>query len=424
MIVRELITLLGFKLEDGAQKKYAKQIEETKDKTNLLSGAVRGVSGAFQAFAAIAAGAGFIALGKSIIDATAQADRYSASLGILMGNQEKANKLVNEVSNLAVGNIYGDEAVLAGVQGLMQFGIAGDDAIDTIQRLGDIANGSGVALSSLGLNMGQVFAKGKADATDLKQFVLQGFDVVGIVSQQTGKSRAEIEKAGVSYEQTAAALKQLTSEGGKYYGMMDKISNTLGGLIGQLGALKDSIAMTIGLNVNDKLKDILRHILKIGRAMQDDLVSAGTRAFEAILTGIAQVIIFFKVIEMRMQKFGGAFTALEALFADVFGFLADVAMSATPFLLNLAQLILLSFKPIEAFVRPVLESLKPVFKDVFGFLAGILESLLPFVDALTPVFKQLGNSVASIITTAWGIISPFLDKAKKGGDPQSMIGGV
>jgi phage-related protein len=413
MTVRELVTVLGFELNDAPLKKYDKQIDSTKEKSNALANVAKGINTAYTV-AAAAVGAGFALIGKSIVDATIMADKYRTSIGVLMGDQEKANKIISELASSDFSNIYGDEAALSGAQGLMQFGIAGDEAFEVMQRLGDIANGSGAALSSMGLNMGQVFAKGKADAVDLKQFVLQGFDVVGVIAEQTGKSREVIEKAGVSYEQVAGALKVLTSEGGKYYGMMNKVSNTLGGLIGQLRALADSIAMNIGLGVNDKLKDIIRYVLQAGRAIQEDLVNLGIKVFESLIHTIESVIIFFQVLQNRMKKFGGAFTPLKSLFSDVFSFLRSAIQSAIPLLMGLMQLFLLVFKPIQAFVSPVLEALKPVIKDVFGFLAGIIESLLPLVDTLTPIFQQIGTSIASIITTVWNSISPYLGKLGKG----------
>jgi hypothetical protein len=57
VVVRELITLLGFKLEDGPQKQYDKQIDATKTKSNALAGAARGIGTAYKlAAAAVAVG--------------------------------------------------------------------------------------------------------------------------------------------------------------------------------------------------------------------------------------------------------------------------------------------------------------------------------------------------------------------------------
>lgn len=396
MTIRELITFLGFKIDDGTLKEYERKVESAKKKSSDLSNAVGGIGKAVKLIGGVAAAAGITALGKSILDTTGEVEQYRVTLGTMIDDQEKANKIIHDLDYSPVSDFYGTAAAIGGLQGMVTFGMQAEDASETLTRLGDIAQGNGEAFKSLSLNMGQVFAKGKADATDLKQFVGQGFDVVGEVSKMTGKSRAEIEKAGVSYEQCAAALKHITSEGGKYNGMLAKQSKTLPGLIKQFQSLTAAIKEGIGSNVIDRIKDIMSAVLNLGRSMQDNIVAVGTKAFEAILNAIADVYIAFHLLKQEMEKYGGAFTAIKALLKDVFGFMESIFQSSRPFILAIAKAILLAFKPIEAFVKPVLESLKSIFKDVFSFAAEIIEQLLPVIDALTPAFKYLGESVGKI----------------------------
>lgn len=396
MTIRELITFLGFKIDDGTLKEYERKVESAKKKSSDLSNAVGGIGKAVKLIGGVAAAAGITALGKSILDTTGEVEQYRVTLGTMIGDQEKANKIIHDLDYSPVSDFYGTAAAIGGLQGMVTFGMQAEDASKTLTRLGDIAQGNTEAFKSLSLNMGQVFAKGKADATDLKQFVGQGFDVVGEVSKMTGKSRAEIEKAGVSYEMCAKALEHITGEGGKYNKMLEKQSKTLPGLVKQFQSLTAAIKEGIGSNVIDRIKDIMSAVLNLGRSMQDNIVAVGTKAFEAILNAIADVYIAFHLLKMEMEKYGGAFTAIKALLKDVFGFMESIFQSSRPFILAVAKAILLAFKPIDAFVKPVLESLKPIFKDVFSFVAEIIEQLLPVIDALTPAFKYLGESIGKI----------------------------
>ena len=397
MTIRELVTYLGFKIDDKTLTEYNRKVESAKKKSADLSSAVGGIGKALKFIGGAVAVAGITALGNSILDTTGEVEQYRVTLGTMIGDQEKANKIIHDLDYSPVSDFYGTAAAIGGLQGMVTFGMQAEEASDTLTRLGDIAQGSGGAFKSLSLNMGQVFAKGKADATDLKQFVGQGFDVVGEVSKMTGKSRAEIEKAGVSYEQCAAALKHITSEGGKYNGMLAKQSKTLPGLKKQFQSLTAAIKEGIGSNVIDRVKDIMKAVLDFGRSMQDNIVAVGTKAFEAILNVIADVYIAFHLLKQEMEKYGGAFTAIKALVKDVFGFMESVFQSSRPYILAIAQAILLAFKPIEAFVRPVLEALKPLFKNVFGYAAEQINALLPFINALTPAFAKAGDMIAGLI---------------------------
>lgn len=405
MTIRELVTFLGFKIDNGTLKEYEKKVDSAKKKSADLSNAVGGIGKAVKLIGGAVAAAGVAALGKSILDTTGEVEQYRVTLGTMIGDQEKANKIIHDLDYSPVSDFYGTAAAIGGLQGMVTFGMQAEEASDVLSRLGDIAQGNGEAFKSLSLNMGQVFAKGKADATDLKQFVGQGFDVVGEVASMTGKSRAEIEKAGVTYEQCAAALTHITNEGGKYNGMLAKQSQTLPGLIKQFQSLSAAIKESIGTAVLGKVKDLMQYFLNLGRAMQDSIASVGTKVFGTILDGIADVIIAFELLKMRMEKFGGAFTPIKALVKNVFGFLADVLQSSIPFFMSIAEAVLLAFKPIQAFVSPVLEALKPIFKDVFGFGEKMIQQLLPVINSLTPAFKYLGNMVAKVFEKLQPIIS-------------------
>ena len=382
------------------------EIEKTKKKTDSLAASLNKIA---KIVGGIFALGRIISFGKGILDTTGEVEQYRVTLGTMIGDQEKANKIIHDLDYSPVSDFYGTAAAIGGLQGMVTFGMQAEEASDTLTRLGDIAQGNGEAFKSLSLNMGQVFAKGKADATDLKQFVGQGFDVVGEVSEMTGKSRAEIEKAGISYEQCAAALRHITGEGGKYNGMLAKQSRTLPGLIKQFQSLSAAIKESIGTAVLDKVKDLMQYFLDLGRSIQDGIVSVGTRAFKSVLNAIADVIIAINLVKIEMERFGGAFTPIKAILEDVFGFFGSVFQSSIPFLMSVAEAILLAFKPIQAFVHPILEALKPLFKDVFGFGAAQVSGLLPYIDALTSSFQKAGEFIAKII----GSVDSVLGKHKK-----------
>lgn len=175
MTIRELITFLGFKIDDGTLKEYERKVESAKKKSSDLSNAVGGIGKAVKLIGGVAAAAGITALGKSILDTTGEVEQYRVTLGTMIGDQEKANQIIHDLDYSPVSDFYGTAAAIGGLQGMVTFGMQAEDASETLTRLGDIAQGNGEAFKSLSLNMGQVFAKGKADATDLKQFVGQGF---------------------------------------------------------------------------------------------------------------------------------------------------------------------------------------------------------------------------------------------------------
>lgn len=374
MTVRELVTKLGFEVNDSGIKNYEKSIDSLKSKVGSLSKGLSGVGTIMKLVGSAVATAGIVALGKSILDTTGEIEQYRVTLGTMIGDQEKANQIIHDLDYSPVSDFYGTANAIGGLQGMVTFGMDAEKASETLTRLGDIAQGNSEAFKSLSLNMGQVFAKGKADATDLKQFVGQGFDVVGEVSKMTGKSRAEIEKAGVSYEQCAKALEHITNEGGKYYGMLQKQSQTIPGLIKQFQSLSAAIKEGIGTNMSDRVKSLLNDLLKIVRQYQDRIVELGTKLFNGILDAIVNVIGWVEVLAMRTNKFEGFRKLIEALIG-LFG--------------------ILSKEMIRAFTNVV-----PFIDKVAGALANVINFLNKhkvIVGEVLKAFLALGVGIAGTL---------------------------
>jgi hypothetical protein len=289
-----------------------KAVDSTKQKTESLTAAFMKANLIMSAVSK-GIGAAFSFIRDSVIGATAETERYRVTLGTMIGDQEKANKIIHDLdygegmfAGSKISDFYGTANAIGGLQNMVTFGMEAEKAGDILTRIGDIAQGNTEAFVSMSNNMGQVFAKGKADATDLKQFVMQGFDVGGEVAKQSGKSRDEIEKAGVTYEQTAGALRALTSEGGKYNGMLAKQMNTLGGVLKQFSSLKAATAEAIGTGISDNLKELLKYILEIGRAGQESFVNVFVKALNEVIHWIWQIIIMWKVLGYRIADMGDA----------------------------------------------------------------------------------------------------------------------
>ena len=120
----------------------------------------------------------------------------------------------------------------------------------TLRMLGDISMGDKEKLQSLTLAFSQMSASGRVCKEDLNQMVNAGFNPLQIIAEQTGKSIGELNdevSAGkISVNQIEQAFISATSEGGKFHGMVDNMSNTLSGKIAQMSDGWDNLKASIG----------------------------------------------------------------------------------------------------------------------------------------------------------------------------------
>jgi tape measure domain-containing protein len=401
-----LVTLLGFKVDDSGRKDYNKGIDQTKQKQQSLAASFLKANIIMSAVSkGIGAAFGFIR--HEVIGTTAETERYRVTLGTMIGDQEKANKLIHDLDYSPLSDFYGTANAIGGLQGMVTFGMQAEEASEMLTRLGDIAQGNSEAFVSMSNNLGQVFAKGKADATDLKQFVTQGFDVVGEVAKQSGKSRSEIEKAGVTFEQTAGALRALTSAGGKYNEMLSKQMNTLGGVLKQYASLKAATAEAIGTGISGELKELLKYILEIGRAGQENFANIFVKAIKEVIHWIWQIIIMWKVLGFRLADMKDSLAPVKQFFLTLKDTADDVLTSIMILAIELGKLIIAAFKPIQAFASPIIKELGAIAKDVFTAIADFIRPLIPMVEGSAGFFGALGRAIAGllrpVLTVALGI---------------------
>jgi phage-related protein len=383
------------------------EVDKTKNKVASLTTAILNANLIISAFSRVM-GAAFGFVRDAVIGATAETERYRVAIGAMIGDQEKANKIIHDLDSSSVSDFYGTANTIGGLQGMITFGMRAEEASDILTRIGDIAQGNSEAFVSMSNNMGQVFAKGKADAIDLKQFVTQGFDVVGEVAKQSGKSRVEIEKAGVTYEQTAAALRALTSEGGKYNGMLAKQTNTLGGVLKQFASLKAATANAIGTGIVDELKELLKYILEIGRAGQKSFVNVFVKALKEVIHWIWQIIIMWEVLGYRLAGMGDALAPVRGFFASLRDAARDVLTGIMKLVIALGKAFLALAVPISAFLTPIIQAFGKIAKKVLTGIGDIINEITPAFLEWTPIFETIGKAIGQ----AFEKIMPVLNNVK------------
>jgi hypothetical protein len=389
--------LLGFKVDDSGREQYNKGIDQTKQKqqsltasflkANLIMSTVnRGI------------GVAFSFVRHEVIGATAETERFRVVIGNMIGDQEKANKVIHELDYSPVSDFYGTAATIGGLRSFVTMGMDIEKAKDQMTLLGDVAQGNGEAFASLSSTMAQVYSRGKADAMRLKQFMSQGFDVAGVL----GLTEAQ-QKAGVTYAQVEEALKRVTAAGGPYNNMLQKQMNTLGGLIKQFKSLKAATAEAIGLGINDDLKGLLKYILEIGRVGQESFVNKFVGALKEVIHWIWQIIIMWKVLGYRLSDMGDALKPVKQFFTDLKDVAGDALTGIMKLSIEVGRFIVAAFRPIQAFASPIIKELGAIAKDVFTAIADFIRPLIPMASDSAGFFGFLGKAIAGLLRPALAV---------------------
>lgn len=325
-----------------------------------------------------------------------EAETTATAFEVLVGSEEKAAGLLKQLDKFAADTPFSKLQLTQNAQQMMNFGVASDKVMGYLQQLGDISGGNAERFSSLSLVFGQVSASGKLMGQDLLQFINAGFNPLKELEAMTGKSYKELQelmsKGEITFDHVAAAMAHATGEGGKFHGMMEKQSQTLGG---RWSTMVDTIQQK-ALSLFDKIAEPLKGLLDIVNMIIPPIASV----FEFLFTVIGGVINFILKFKTELGYLavvvGVATVAFKAKTIALYGLVGAIKIvsavtkvwEGVQWLLNIAM----NANPI-GIVITVIAALVAAVVYCWNKFAGFRAFILTMWD----VFKGLGEIIKTFV---------------------------
>ena len=161
----------------------------------------------------------------------------------MLGSADKADALMQQLVRTAAITPFDLQGVASGAKQLLAYGLEADKVNETLVRLGDIAAGLSIPLGDMVYLYGTTMTQGRLFTQDLRQFMGRGIPLADELAKQFGVAKdrvGELVTAGkVGFPEVQKAIEAMTSEGGKFAGLMEAQSRTISG---QISNLEDAIA--------------------------------------------------------------------------------------------------------------------------------------------------------------------------------------
>lgn len=266
----------------------------------------------------------------------------------LVGDAGKAEKVFGNLTQLAAQTPFQLADISDSAARLLSFGESADTVVDTLRRIGDVAAGSGSDIKGLSLVFGQIRAKGRLMGEEVLQLAERGIAIIPELQKVfPGATRDQLQKAitagQVKFSAVQKALKQMTSEGGKFNNLTKEMSGTLSGLTSTLKDTTNIALAGLGDLISEELglKDALRSVIKAVGGLTTGMKSLVKEhpvlgkillAFMGILIILPPLILAFAqlVIGFAALKLAGLFIA------PMFVGMASTALAAIPALFGMA----------------------------------------------------------------------------------------
>lgn len=232
---------------DKSLKNVSNQAKDTDKNTSSLVSTLKKLA-AIVGITAIANQ--FKNLVKGSLQAAGAMEQVNIALTTMLGSGDKAKKLQKDLIDFAKKTPFEIEGIFSSTKQLLAYGVAQEDIIDTMSTLGNIAAGVGVDMNRLALAFGQVKTTGRLMGQDLNQFTQAGVPLLAALANVLGKTEAEVlklkESGQISFEAVKAALESLTSQGGRFYNLMENQSKTFLGTVSNMADSFYQVRVALG----------------------------------------------------------------------------------------------------------------------------------------------------------------------------------
>ena len=220
-----------------------------------------------QSAAAIGVGFSATQLIRDVARVRGEFQQLEVALNTMLGSEEKANALFQQLVNTAAKTPFDLKGVAGGAKQLLAYGVAAEEVNDTIIRLGDIAAGLSIPLGNLVYLYGTTMTQGRLFTQDLRQFMGRGIPLADELAKQFGVAKDEVGglvTAGkVGFPEVEKAIRAMTNEGGKFAGLMENQSKTITGQISNLEDAVDSMFNEIGKSTQGAISGVLSTTTKL-----------------------------------------------------------------------------------------------------------------------------------------------------------------
>ena len=230
---------------------FSKTMQGAANQVKRLDGKMSKLKESFSGLKGIIAGVAIAGFAKSVFDALDNVQKFHASIkNMLLGNEGAAKALERQLVNLAKTTPFQLTEVQDASKQLLAYGFKAGELVYTMKRLGDVSSGIGAPLGDIAYLYGTLKTSGRVTLMDLRQFAGRGIPIYETLAKRLKTTTNEINNmvsAGkIGFKDIEGAFKDMTSQGGQFFNLMEDQSKTVGGQLSNMADSWEQLKVNIG----------------------------------------------------------------------------------------------------------------------------------------------------------------------------------
>lgn len=407
--LRELTVKLGVNVDAGKLRRFDQALGNTIDKTQDLTRNLRRVGEAAERMGrslTLKLSAPLLALGGFSVKAAAEVEQLRLTYRTLLQDAEKGDKLFQDILDFEAKTPFNLQQVQQAAGMLLGSGeFAGEEIIGLLKDIGTVTKGVNGDLTRVILNFNQVATNGILQGRDLRDFNVNMIPISAALAKMYGVQRSEIKKmveeGKVGFQDVRKAFAMMAGEGGRFEGMLEKQSQTLGGLFTTFNSELFKFRAQLGkllveeFELDKKLRSLIATFRKITQGLRDmdPLV-------RKIVLGFGLFLILLGPLLILVGKAIGLFSGLLTVLALMNLTVGTTGTAGLVFSFAKLKLILLGIiAPLKAAAVAAWAFVAP-WIGMIAVYAAVLAAFLVLIDDIA-VWIEGGDSMIGQLLGPW-----------------------
>jgi tape measure domain-containing protein len=351
---------------------------------------------------------------KPIVGLIEQGVKYNStiedlqsSFEVMLGSEEAAVNMTAKLKEMGAKTPFEVVGLAQATKTLLNYGYTQENVLPIMSRLGDVSLGNNERFQGLALVMGQVNSLGRLQAGDLNQLINRGWNPLNEITKRTGETteqvRARMKDGKVTYKEVEQALTDATSAGGRFYGGMDKGSQTLSG---KLSTLRDNFNEFLGSAVKP-ISEFLSNTLVpalTNLAGYFNNLSTPVKSMILIFAGVAAVIpVLIVAFGALITIIGGVITAAGVIGSVIsaVGFVIPAVVVAVTALIGIFGALMLSSGSVRDKIKETfggaVDKIKEAAMFIKNHISDIKNAITGFYEGIkTDNFEKFAKAMLNM----------------------------
>lgn len=231
---------------------------------------------------------------SDVVQKGAKFEKTAASFEALTGSKEASDIFMDKLTNFAATTPFKLEETRKDALMLTGMGFKWQNVIPILNKLGAVAAGlPNATLNRIALNYGQVRAQGYLTGRDRKDFSSAGINMFDELGKITGKSEGELTammaNRAIPFKLVEEVFTRMTSEGGRFYELLEKIANSASGMYNNILIYITRIKEMAGLDLLKSLKPLLKRTKAYLKDHYIEIASVVSEKMQLVLNSVLKL---------------------------------------------------------------------------------------------------------------------------------------